>query len=173
MPHDTPADTPAPTFRTALSTEFLDALRQGDEKIGASAAELAGEWRLLPARPGYHLFRQWESRGQGDEPHAFFEQLDTALVFLAALPAAARPALYTLGSLQTQGYELLREGRPEGFLRTHLTEAVPAAAALGAVARSAVGQAALLAAGGPSGLEQVGQLLGRRALTWLVGEEWP
>lgn len=174
MPQDTPRDSlPRASFRTALNAEFLEELRQSDERIGASSIELAGEWRLRPARPGYHLYRQWESETQGDAPHAVFHQLDTALVFLAALPASARGALYTLGERKAEGYEILREGKGEGFLAPHLAEAVTAASILGAVARSAAGQAALLAAGGPSGLEQVGQLLGRRALTWLVGEEWP
>ena len=103
-------------------------------------------------------------------PYGVFEHLDTALLFVAALPAVGRPPIYTFtGRRGADGFELARDGKVEAALRLDHAEAAAAVSLLGAVARSAVASAALLAAGGPSNLEKVGQLLGRKGMAPGVG----
>lgn len=168
MPRSRPA--PANAFRS----EFLDDLRGEDELPNVQEVEYGGPWRLRKAPAGYDLLRFWQDRDQADLPAGTFASLDLALLFLAAMPALGRPAELALSPEPSrQGFALYRGGEVAGFLPFYHEEMVDTVSRLAAVASSVVGQAALLSAAGPRGIELVGELLSRRAFVEEVGAEWP
>lgn len=169
----TPRRSAARPLDNAFHPDFLAGrLGEDGEPAGAEEVETAVPWRLAEEGGLFHLYRLWEGSEHGDRPFATFVDRETALFFFAAIPAAGRPPLYTLDAESSdQGFAVRREGEVLGYLALYQPEVVQAAAAFAALARSTVGQAAILTAVGSVGIRQIGQVLGRQAIGKILGGE--
>src|SRR4051812_7846867 len=159
------------SLENLFSPTFLELLREREEVLTASEAELAGPWKCEsdPGRPGaVAVLRQWESVDHQDAPEAVLWHDETALLLTAVLPALDREPLFHLSDQEVpEGYTVSavfgEQGlQVAGWLRHYKPEAVEALHLLECVVRSPAALAALLEAAGCTAIEQAGQIVARR-----------
>jgi hypothetical protein len=152
---------------SALSPEYIDALRQRDEPPGATDGDLAGHWRVRERDGEFHVFREWERFETGHRPVASLKLREDALLFVIALEIAGRPAIFRFrggGELIGEGYSLEREGEAAGSLRLYRAELLVILHTLASVARSPVDLSTLLSLSGSQLQEMIGEILGQEIL---------
>ena len=166
-----PISPATPSLDNLFSPDFLALLRERDEVLTASEAELAGPWKCEPhpGQPGaVAVLREWESFEQKDAPEAVLCHDETALLMTVLLPALEREPLFHLSEEETpEGYAISavfgEQGvQVAGWLRRYRPEAVQMLHLLECVLRSPAALAALLAAAGCGAVEQAGQIVARR-----------
>ena len=157
--------TVSPLLSNAFSPEYLARLREGSETFGSGEGEAAGPWELRHQEGAYPLFRAWEGFEHGDSPEAVFQLREAGLLFLAVRSAAGREPVFRAPDPATgQGFAVESAGQVVGHLRFFNPDWLHAAHVAACLARSPLGVAALLEAGGPELQEQVGRILGRNLL---------
>ncbi len=166
-----PINPEAPPPENLFSPAFLAILRERDEALTASEAELAGPWKCepVPGKPGaVALLREWQSVDLQDAPEAVVWHDETALLLTIVLPAIEREPLFHLADEETpEGYALSavfgEQGvQVSGWLRQYKPEVAQALHLLQCIERSPAALAALLEAAGCTAIEQAGQILARR-----------
>ena len=170
--HDSTRLSPGNAFDRA----FLDLLDPEDDPVTATEAVAEGPWTVARVTAPKIPFAEpngpepWAVVREGDRPEdespaATFVHLHSARLAAAAVPVAARDAVYRLGREQDpRGFALSQAGRVVGHLPWHHQELVAALNHLDALARSPRALAAVLEAAGASALARVGALLARRTL---------
>ena len=106
---------------TALTPEYLVALRERDEPVNAIDTDVVGPWRIREAEGRFHLFREWESFESGYRPAASFDHREDALLFGIALRISGGPAIFRVregGPPGPEGYPVEREGLLVGTVKT-------------------------------------------------------
>lgn len=157
---------PFPPTPSVLDPRFRRSLADCDEPATADDLEWAGPWRTERLDDGWAVLRIWESPALGHPPAGFFPERFWAELFAVLLPALGRGSRFALGDREELGFPViapvLRGRRVLGWLR-HATAEVPDAfATVEALRHSPVALAELLLSTGPSGIEQVGQILAAR-----------
>ncbi len=150
----------------AFSPEFLAVLRQLSEPSTAAEAEMTGPWKMVPVAEGEGIFRRWEDPAAGDAPFAVFPERETALLFLSVLPLFAQEARFqgkSAGALPgapgTPGVRIQSNGVEVGWCQVFSENLFFAAHLAEALTRSPWALAAVMQAGGPLVIEQVGRIL--------------
>jgi hypothetical protein len=158
----------------AFDRAFLDLLDPEDDPVTATEAVAEGPWTVVRVTAPKIPFAEpngpepWAVVREGDRPEeepsaATFVHLHSAWLAVAAVPVAARDAVYRLDREQDpRGFALRHDGRVVGHLPWHHQELVAALNHLDALARSPRALAAVLEAAGASALQRVGALLARR-----------
>jgi hypothetical protein len=152
---------------SALSPEYIEALRQRDDPPGATDGDLAGHWRVREHDGEFHVFREWERFETGHRPAASLKHREDALLFVIALEIAGKPAIFRFhdgGELIGEGYSLEREGEAAGSLRMYRAELLVILHTLASVARSPVDLSTLLSLSGSQLQEMIGEILGQDIL---------
>jgi hypothetical protein len=147
---------------TALSPEYLVALRERDEPVNATDPDIVGPWRIREAEGRFHIFREWESFASGHRPAASFGHREDALLFSIALRVCRGPAIYRVregGPPSLEGYPVEREGQLVGTVKTDRPELQAIVHALASVARSPVDLALLFELAGSGIQEMTGEIL--------------
>ena len=155
---------------TALSPEYIAALRERDEPVNAADPEAVGPWSLREAEGRFHIFREWERFETGHTPMASFENREDALLFSIAFRVAGGAATFRVrdaGGAGQDGHRLEREGELVGHLKMNRAELLAIAHALASVARSPVDLAILFELAGSEVQEMTGEILGQE----ILGEE--
>jgi hypothetical protein len=146
----------------AFTARFLRQTEQLDEPETASEAEFAGPWIRDRARTGIALRRGWE----GDRPFAVLHDEQTAQLAAALLPARGRLSSYRIDPRrEPEGFALERHGDRVGHLAHFDEHFAEGLSLLEALLRNPAALAELLAAAGPTALEQVGRILHRQLTT--------
>jgi hypothetical protein len=152
---------------TALSPEYITALRERDEPVNAADPEAVGPWRIREADGRFHLFREWERFEMGHTPVASFMNREDALLFSIALRVGGRAATFRVrdaGAIGPEGHRLEREGELVGSLKMDRAELLVIAHALASVARSPLDLAILFELAGSEVQEMTGEILGQEVL---------
>lgn len=152
---------------TALSPEYIAALRERDEPLNVADPEAVGPWRIREAEGRFHLFREWERFEMGHTPVASFHSREDALLFSIALRVLGRTATFRVrdsGPIGPEGHRLEREGEPVGYLKMDRAELLAVAHALASVARSPIDLAILFELAGSEVQEMTGEILGQGVL---------
>jgi hypothetical protein len=152
---------------TALSPEYIEALRERDEPPGATDGDLAGHWRVRERDGEFHVFREWERFETGHRPAASLKHREDALFLVMALEIAGKPAIFRFhggGELVGEGYSLEREGEAAGTLRMYRAELLVILHTLASVVRSPVDLSTLLSLSGSLLQEMIGEILGQEIL---------
>jgi hypothetical protein len=156
----------------AFDPLFLDLLLQRDAPPTAPRAAVAGPWEVAPAAGGWRVGRQGE--GRHDEPAAWLEERQDALLLAAVLPVSvAGEDVKLRPDRGPEGYDLVGPtagetagGSPLGTLG-RLAWFDPELASVLAVLRALVAAprslALLLEAAGHDALDHAGRLLAARA----------
>ena len=156
-----------------FSPAFLASLREREETITASEAEVAGPWKreaMIDKRGAVAVLREWEGLERGDAPTAVFWHEEVAELFAAVLPAVEREPLFHLAEeLGPDGFAITAvygEQGPQvvGWLPRFEPAWIEALHLAGCLARSPVAMADILEAAGPGAIAQVGSILARRML---------
>jgi len=152
---------------TALSPEYLVALRERDEPVNVADPDVVGPWRIREAEGLFHLFREWERFETGHTPAASFGHREDALLFGIALRACGGSAIFRVregGPVGPEGYRVEREGQPIGTVKTDRAELLVIAHALAVVARSPVDLALLFELAGSEIQEMTGEIIAQAVL---------
>jgi hypothetical protein len=169
--HDSTRLSPGNAFDRA----FLDLLDPEDDPVTATEAVAEGPWTVVRVTAPKIPFAEpngpepWAVVREGDRaddepPAATFVHLHPARLAVAAVPVAARDAVYRLDREQDpRGFALRHDGRVVGHLPWHHQELVAALNHLDALARSPRALAAVLETAGASALRRVGALLAGRS----------
>jgi hypothetical protein len=155
---------------TALSPEYLAALRERDEPLNAADPDVVGPWRIREADGRFHIFREWERFETGHTPVASFGNREGALLFGVALRVCGGTAVFRVrdaGPVGPEGHRLEREGELVGYVKTDRAELLAIAHALASVARSPVDLATLFELAGSEVQEMTGEVLAQD----VMGEE--
>ncbi|HXO20277.1 MAG TPA: hypothetical protein VOA87_10195 [Thermoanaerobaculia bacterium] len=169
----TPKDRTSSPASNVFSPAFLATLRERDETITASEAELAGPWKreaIRDRKGAVAVLRDWESLEGGDEPAGTFWHEETAQLFAAILPAVEREPLFHLGEESgPDGFPVLavygeQGAQVAGWLPRYEPSWIEALHFAEALARSPRALAEILEAAGPGVIEQVGRILASRLL---------
>jgi hypothetical protein len=167
-------DSTRPSAGNAFTSAFLDLLDPEDDPMTATEAVAEGPWTVVPVTAPKIPFAEpngpepWAVMREGNRPEdeppaATFVHLQPARLATAAVPIAARDAVYRLDrDPDPRGFALRQDGRAVGHLPWHHLELVVALNHLDALARSPRALAAVLEAAGASALARVGALLPRR-----------
>jgi hypothetical protein len=146
----------------AFDAAFLDLLLERDSPPTAARAAVAGPWEVVAAAGGWRVHRQGEARH--DEPAAWLEERQDALLLAAALPASvAGEDLKLRPERGPDGYDLLAAGGAVGRLAWFDPDLAALLSALRALVASPRGLALLLEAAGHDALDHAGRLLAARA----------
>jgi hypothetical protein len=172
--HDTP-----PPSANAFAAPFLDLLDPEDDPLTATEAAAEGPWTVVrvaapkipfaePSSTESTQAEPWAVVREGEaadtEPAATFIHLHPARLAAAAVPIAARDAVYRLDrDASPCGFALRHGGRVAGHLPWHHQDLVVALNHLDALARSPRALATVLDAAGATALRRVGALLARRS----------
>jgi hypothetical protein len=160
---------PAP-LDNAFSPAYLAHLREQDDSLTATEAELAGPWKIapVPSKPGaVAVLRQWEEVDAGDPPVAVLWHEETARLLSVLLPVIDRePLFYIEEGAASEGYPLVAvygEQGPQvaGWLDRCEPRWAEGLHLLEAIVRSPLALATLLEAAGPGAEEQVGRIRAR------------
>jgi hypothetical protein len=158
----------------AFDRAFLDLLEPEDDPATATEAVAEGPWTVVritaqkipfaePNGPEPWAVVREGYRPEDEPPAATFVHLHPSRLAAAAVPVAARDAVYRLDREQDpRGFALRQDGRVVGHLPWHHQELVAALNHLDTLARSPRALAAVLEAAGASALARVGALLARR-----------
>jgi hypothetical protein len=152
---------------TALSPEYLTALRERDEPVNVADPDVVGPWRIREADGRFHIFREWERFETGHTPAASFRNREDALLFGIALRACEGPSIFRVlegGPVGPEGHRLEREGQLVGTVKTDRAELLAIAHALAGVARSPVDLAILFELAGSEIQEMTGEILAQAVL---------
>jgi hypothetical protein len=152
---------------TALSPEYLAALRERDEPVNVADPDVVGPWRIREAGGRFHLFREWERFETGHTPAASFGHREDALLFGIALRACSGSAIFRVlegGPAGPEGYRVEREGRLVGTVKTDRAELLVTAHALAGIARSPADLAVLFELAGSEIQEMTGEILAQAVL---------
>jgi hypothetical protein len=152
---------------TALSPEYVAALRDRDEPINAADPGAVGPWRIREAEGRFHLFREWESFETGHTPVASFQNHEDALLFSIAFRVVGLAVAFRVRDAEAigpEGYRLEREGELVGYLKMDRAELLAVAHALASVARSPLDLAILFELAGSEVQEMTGEILGQGVL---------
>jgi hypothetical protein len=152
---------------SALSPEYIEALRERDEPPGATDGDLAGHWRVRERDGEFHVFREWERFETGHRPAASLKHREDALLLVIALEIAGKSAIFRFrdgGEMVGEGYSLEREGEAAGSLRMYRAELLVILHTLASVARSPVDLSTLLSLSGSQLQEMIGEILGQEIL---------
>ncbi len=155
---------------TALTPEYLAALRERDEPVNVADTDIIGPWRIQEAEGRFHLFREWERFELGHKPAASFRNREDATLFAIALRACGQSAIFRIredGPRGPEGYRVEREGELVGTVKTDRTELLVTAHALAGIARSPADLAVLFELAGSEVQEMTGEILAQAVL----GEE--
>jgi hypothetical protein len=159
----------------AFTPAFLDFLDPQDDPPTATEALAEGPWAVVrvtapkipfaePNGPEPWAVVREGQRPEDEPPAATFIHLHPARLVTAAVPIAARDAVYRLDrEPDPRGFALRQDGRVIGHLPWHHQELVVALNHLDALARSPRALAAVLEAAGASALRRVGALLAGRS----------
>jgi hypothetical protein len=157
----------------AFAPAFLTLLDELDDVATAAEAEMAGPWKITATDGGYALLRVYDDVRDGRQPEAIFNDLPTALRFLAVLPSVGRPPLIEMESSLREGWHVLKsEGFPVGGLRIFNESFVHAGHVASCLTRAPLSLAALLLASGPQAIREVGRILTRVLTPAEVGRAW-
>ena len=151
---------------TALSPEYLVALRERDEPVNVDP-DIVGPWRIREAEGRFHLFREWESFEMGHRPAASFGHREDALLFSIALRVCGGSAIFRVregGPVGPEGYRVEREGQLVGTVKADRAELLVIAHALAGIARSPVDLAILFELAGSEIQEMAGEILAQAVL---------
>jgi hypothetical protein len=152
---------------TALSPEYLAALRERDEPVNVADPDVVGPWRIREAEGRFHLFREWERFETGHTPAASFGHREDALLFAIALRACGGSAIFRVregGPEGPEGYPVEREGHLVGTVKTDRAELLVIAHALAGLARSPVDLALLFELAGSEIQMMTGEILAQAVL---------
>lgn len=152
---------------SALSPEYIEALRERDEPPSATDGDVAGHWRVREHAGEFHVFREWERFETGHLPAASLKHREDALLLVIALEIAGKPAIFRFhggGELVGEGYSLEREGEAAGSLRMYRAELLVILHTLASVVRSPVDLSTLLSLSGSQLQEMIGEILGQEIL---------
>ncbi len=167
----TPHNGTSPSTRSTanlVSPAFLTLLRELDESLTASEADLSGPWKheAIPGQPGaVAVLREWEDLERGDVPEGVLWHPETARLLALALPLLGREALYHLAETESaEGFALAavygeQGSQIAGWLRRYEPRTVEALHLLEGLVRSPKALATLLQAAGAGAIEQVGRIL--------------
>ena len=163
--HDSEQSDAMRRLRNAFASEFLEALKLGDEPASSAEADAEGpwyvmEWPTADGRPSFGLWRLGERPQDGDPPAAVFRERSTALLAAAARPALGREPFYKLGKDRVNGgFPLLRQGEVEGSLELFDEDWAFGINLLERLVRSPDAVATILDAAGPLAMMRIGVLL--------------
>jgi hypothetical protein len=151
---------------SVFDPRFRRSLAEQDEPATAGEAEWSGPWRVERLDGRWAVLRCWESRALGHPPEALFAERLWAELCAVLLPALGRVSGFALGDREELGFPVIasasRGSQILGWLRHGTAEIPDAFATVEALRHSPVALAQLLLSIGPSGLEQVGQILAAR-----------
>lgn len=158
---------PDPEPPSVFEPRFRRLLFEGDEPATAGEVEWAGPWRVERIGDSWGVLRRWEHRDLGHKPEALFHERLWAELCALLLPGVGRSFGLSLGTeKQGPGFPILaqtpRGSEIRGWLRHWITEIPDAFQTAEALRLSPVALAHLLLSIGPTGLEQVGQILARQ-----------
>jgi hypothetical protein len=169
-PHHSTSPSVSP-LDNAFAPAYLARLREQDEAITASEAELAGPWKIepVPGKPGaVAVLRQWEDLAAGDRPVAVVWHEELALLLAVLFPALDREPRFHLEDGETaDGYPFLGmygEQGPQiaGWFDRWEPRFAEGLHLIEALVRSPWALATMLEAAGPGAEEQVGKIRARR-----------
>ena len=155
----------------AFTPVYLAYLREHEEVLTASEAEMAGPWKEEPVagKPGaVAVLRVWEELAAGDLPVAVWWHGETARLLTVLLPALDREPLFYVEDGETpDGYPVYAtygEQGPQiaGWFDRYEPRWAEGLHLLEALVRSPLALATLLEAAGPGAEEQVGRIRARR-----------
>src|SRR5882724_9377603 len=155
----------------AFTPVYLAYLREHEEVLTASEAEMAGPWKTEPVagKPGaVAVLRVWEELHAGDRPVAVWWHPETAQILTLLLPALDREPLFHLVEEETaDGYPVLavygeQGSQVAGWLDRYDPRWAEGLHLLEAIVRSPLALATLLAVAGPGAEEQVGRIRARQ-----------
>jgi hypothetical protein len=160
-----------PSLANAFCPVYLARLREQEEVITATEADLAGPWRLEPVlgKPGaVAVLREWEDVDAKDRPVAVWWHEEIAKLLTILLPAISREPFFHLEEVETpDGFPVVAvygEQGPQvaGWLDRYEPAWMEGLHLLTALVRSPWALATLLEAAGPGAEEQVGRIRARR-----------
>ena len=159
-------DKPQPA--NAFSEDYLTHLHDQDEPDGPWGGEGLEPLVIYEHRGWFGLFKPWKRPDLGDEPEVSCKTLEDARTFQAARLTERRRRYYELAPAtepsRPQGHPVLRDGQVVAYVRSYEPDWVYACHVLTCTTQSSEHLVTLLDLAGPTMQEQVGEILGRRAL---------